>query len=447
MKYYILLSLLLAFTTSYGENLPYIDDQFQCASENEAQSLARDFNVDVNSFGGMELCNSQTDFKKLYNDLIIIKNGRFNASENNLYIKNFIPADRYYDWMKSMTRGMRRGNDVPAATAYNSSGYFTMQDGWTKLSTLGRVGTVLHEARHTESFYHIPCTHGPYMNSTMQGCDRDYSYGGSHAIEMEYYARVSVMGENFHPVYKTMARLMAVARSNFVFNLSPIQTREALFAIDKNTHQGFLVDGNTVYPREVPSQEGSLKRTSFGAAVFSNLKAYAIEMYEKTGFQPVLLDTYSYFKLLLSFPRAVKDFEEFDVNTKRFAVGLTQDNKIISYNFPAGSWGADVSLNFKAIQAVTTLPNGQKGYFLIDNQQSIHQLDPFTLQTSETKEKWANDLVSVALRGQSIYLLKDNGRIYEKTSSSEERESHLFPAGNYSGLISVPLYSGFEVKL
>ena len=111
------------------------------------------------AFGGLELCRFSVDTKKLFNDLKIIKEGRFQPkTTNNVFIRNAIPAPQYYEWMKSMTRGMDRGNDIPAATAYNRGGYFTMQDGWAVLSTLGRVGTVVHEARHTGGYYHIQCT-------------------------------------------------------------------------------------------------------------------------------------------------------------------------------------------------------------------------------------------------------------------------------------------------
>lgn len=446
MKSVFLFLVIFGSVFSQAQEMPYLDEQFKCTSTEEAQKMVKDFKVDVKSFGGMELCNSQVDLKKLLNDLSIIKDGRFSSSGSNVYIRNFIPSDKYYEWMKSMTRGMNRGNDVPAATAYNRFGYFTMQDGWTKLSTLGRVGTVLHEARHTENYVHIPCKQGPYMNSSMQGCDRDYSYGGSHAVEMEYYARVSVLGQNFHPVYKSMARLMAIARSNFVFNTSPIQAREGLFALGASSQQGVLFDKENSYTREVPSAQGVLKRTSYGATIFSGNQAYAIEMYDKTGSQTNLLDTYSYFKLLFSSLQNVKDFEEFDVNTKRFALALTQNNQIISYNFPAGKWGSEINLNMTPVRSTTTVETGEKGYFLIDAQSSIYNYDPATNKLSAPLNyKWNPDFVNIAAINGRLFILKKDGKIYEKMSSGNIELAQL-PQENYSSMTAVPLYDGFEVK-
>ncbi|MEK6772442.1 MAG: hypothetical protein AABY64_00760 [Bdellovibrionota bacterium] len=445
MKFiFIFFAMSYSAISSQAQELPYIDNQFACTNAAEANQMIADFKVNVSSFGGLELCNEKKDIKKLFNDLTIIKNGRFTNTGSNLFIRNFIASDRYYDWMKSMTRGMNRGNDIPAATAYNRSGHFTMQDGWTKLSTLGRVGTVLHEARHTANYAHTRCKHGPYMNTNSAGCDEDYAYGGSHAVEMEYYARVSVLGQNFHPVFKAMARLMAVARSNFVFNTSPIQTREALLAIN-SSNQGVLFDKQNVIQREVPNAKGTLKRTSYGAAIFTGPQAYSIEMYGKTGLPPLILDTYSYFKLLLSLDKQIKDFEEFDTNQKRYVVGLTEANKLVSFNFPLGEWNPEVDVNFTPHRSVTTVETGAQGYFLIDSNMDIYKYDISTKKLSAPLDfKWNPEYINIAKVDNHLFILKNDGKIYEKLASGNIELSR-FPAANYSNLVSVPLYDGFEV--
>ena len=232
-----------------GSDLPYQDGDFGCIAKAEADRYVRDFGIDLNSFGGLELCNPAKDTKKLFNDLQLIEKAEFAPDASHNLIRAFVPYQSYYSWMKSETRGMERGNDVPYATAYNSGGYFTMQDGWAALSTLGRVGTVIHEARHTEGYRHYACSHGPYGASSTPGCDTSYSQGGSHAVEMEYYARVVLDAKNLHPVYKSMARLMALGRTNFVFNETPIRKREALLGLardalghglDEERHRRFL---------------------------------------------------------------------------------------------------------------------------------------------------------------------------------------------------------------
>lgn len=447
MKHFLYVTIFNFFlSAAFAESLPYADDGFKCTDKAEAQAIVKDFNINLKSFGGLELCNPAVDFKKLTNDLMLIKEGRFAMNGENVFIRKFVDSSKYYPWLKSMTRGMNRGNDVPFATAYNRGGYFTMQDGWTKLSSLGRVGTLIHEARHTDRYGHIPCTHGPYMNANSAACDKDYKYGGSHAVEMEYYARVSVLGENFHPVYKSMARLMAIARSNFVFNASPIKNREALFAVSENG-EGLLYNGNQVVRREVPNVEGLLKRTSYGAAIYGKDKAYSIEMYENPNSKINILDTYSYFKLLLSYDNVkYMDFEEFDVNQKRHAVAVTEKNTWMSYDYPGGQWGRESSLNFQPVRSVSTVETGKQGYYLIDASNSIYELNMGQNAFSKPLSyKWNPEFRNIAKVDNRLFILKDDGKIYEKFQDGQIAISPLHQ-GNYKDIVAVPLYDGFEVK-
>ncbi|MBK7963411.1 MAG: hypothetical protein IPK04_20775 [Bdellovibrionales bacterium] len=429
-----------------GSELPYLDTEFQCIDVKQAQMYVADFSIDVKSFGGMELCNSQVDTKKLLNDLSIIQNGRFGTSGNSVYIRGFVDAKNYYGWMKSQTRGMDRGNDIPYATAYNRGGYFTMQDGWAQASTLGRVGVVIHEARHTAGFRHVPCNQGSYQGSSVSGCDTTYNYGGSHAIEMEYYARVSVQGENFHPVYRTMARLMAVARSNFMFNTSPIVKREGLLAISQGSEHGMLFADGTLYDREVPNFEGQLKRTSYGGVILNGLKAMSIELYERSGFQPLIEDTYSYFKLLDPETPSVFDLEEYDIGTRRFLTQINTHNQIATFNFPQGTWNQLRPVPFQTEKTTTTLENGQQGYFLIDHSGAIYSFNSQNQSLGAALEiKWDFNVLSVARLGEDLYVLKKDGRIYLRKPKapeilwSDEQQS-------YSGLVAVPIYTGFDIK-
>ncbi|MGZ3797601.1 MAG: hypothetical protein ACXVB1_14615, partial [Pseudobdellovibrionaceae bacterium] len=379
----------------------------------------------------------------LLNDLQIIEQGQFSTADSNLLIKGYIPADQYYSWMKNQTRGMNRGNDIPYATAYNRMGYFTMQDGWAKVSTLGRVGVVIHEARHTAGYRHYPCQQGPYMGASLDGCDQDFAQAGSHAIEMEYYARVSVMGQNFHPVYKAMARLMAMGRSNFVFNTSPIQKREALLALEEQAGP-ILFDGTRKVQREGNDFAGQLKRTSFGAALFNGLQAVALDLYEITGYSPKINDDYSYFKLLgMSQMGSLKDFEEYDVNQKRYVAAVTSTNQLAFYNFPKGSWNSPASLPLTVERTANTLPTGEKGYFLVNNGGEIYSANGDTQQVTATGKKWDTQVQSAALFGGKVLLLKNDGRIYMKNTDGSES---AFDNGKYTQMVNVPLYDAFEVK-
>jgi len=445
----ISISLFQFSKVAVAETLPYLDSEFSCLSKEEANKYINDFEVDVNSFGGLELCNGQVDTKKLLNDLQIIEKGQFASTGQNLLIRNFIPASQYYSWMKSQTHGMNRGNDIPWATAYNSGGYFTMQDGWAKLSTLGRVGTVIHEARHTAGYRHIPCTSGPYGGTSLSGCDRDYAYGGSHGVEMEYYARVSVQGTNFHPVYKTMARLMAIARSNFVFNVSPIQTREALLLLDSEK-KPILFDRDKSTYREVGTQNGRLKRTSFGAVLLEGLKAISIEMYEVTGFKEAIDDTYSYFKMINQpdspIANGLVDFEEIDLGSRRYALALNSTggrSQVRTYKFASGAWSNPSALNFEAQNFSPFSPEGQKGVFLISKNKEVFQINPENLAQQKTNQIWNSDLIATAVVNQRIYRLKSDHQLYYVENGQEK---NLKSDIAFTDMVSVPLYDAFEVK-
>lgn len=457
---FLVISLLMNFTSwawleanAKAADMPYQDAEFQCISPAEANRYVTDFRINIKSFGGMELCNANIETKKLFNDIQILQQGIFSTHSQNVFIRGFVDAKNYYEWLKQETRGIRRGNDVPYATAYNSGGYFTMQDGWAKLSTLGRVGTFVHEARHTAGYRHIACGQGPYQDSSVSGCDSTYNYGGSHAVEMEYYARVSVQGVNFHPVYKKMARLMAIARSNIFFNTAVIKSREAVLALTAERNEAHLFDNNNWSVREVPQTVGRLKRTSFGGVLFDGVRALAIELYQNSGFTDMVSDTYSYYKLLAEKGGSVKEFEEFDVGTKRYAVKITNTNKLVSYDFPNGTWGRELALPMDIVRTSTSmLGNTQSGLYLISASGEIYNYQPQTQKITGPLALWNPEIKEViAYKGQNL-VLHSSGQI-QVLSARDGSPGSLalrlapWPETNnlYSGLITTPVYDGFEV--
>lgn len=424
--------------------LPVHDPEFGCIDAGTATRYIQDFRIDTRSFGGPEYCRHEVDTKKLLNDLYLVENGRFPANRNqNVLIRGFVPQDQYYAWLKSQTRGVSRGNDVPYATAYNRMGYFTMQDGWAKLSTLGRVGVLIHEARHTAGYGHIRCNAGPYAQSSTPGCDRDYGYGGSHGVEMEYYARVHVHGLNFHPVYKSMARLMAMARANFVFNTPVLRTREALLAVEQSRAVPVLFHNNQSVAREAPQQRGWLKRTSFGAAIFNGMQAFAIELYQRHGTRIDLPDVYSYFKLLERTQQPYKDLEEYDVNGRRFVVGLSANDQIAVYDFPRGTWGSSRQVPFRVARTATTLLDGRRGYFLLDESGRIYPFDAERNQVGAAlPQTWDPQFLAAAhdQNGRLVQLRAD----FTLWNATAPTRSPYVP-GTWSTIVSVPVYDAFEV--
>ncbi len=444
----ILSCVLHAEQITLPSEMPYQDEKFSCVSALDADRYVKDFGVDVNSFGGRELCDSKVEFKKLMNDFNLIEKGSFTQG-TNVFIKEFVPATQYYSWMKSQTQGVERGNDVPYATAYNSGGYFTMQDGWAKLSTLGRVGTVIHEARHTAGYRHVPCNQGTYQGSNLPGCDSSYSYGGSHAIEMEYYGRVSVLGTNFHPVYKKMARLMAIGRSNIFFNTPIIQKKEAVMALSLDRKKSFvLLDNKQWVTKEVPAVAGKLKRTSFGAVIFDLKKAFAIDPYQNSGFTDLVEDVYSYFKLLGEGSAVLKDLEEYDVGVKRFVTQITAADQISNYDFPNGQWGTSYKLPFPVAQTTTAIPESTTaGYYLIQSTGQVAQYQPQTGRVSVLTTKWDFSNQKAVSYNNEVLLLKANGEIHAASGSVEKPWSMAQNLGAISDLVSFPIYDGFKVVI
>lgn len=408
-----------SISTAHAE-LPYADDAFGCITREEADAFVDDFGINVSSFGGMELCNSNVDTKKLFNDLQLIKEGKFNGNKTNMFINNWVNRDGYYNWAQSMTRGIRRGHDIPYATAYNSFGYFTMQDGWAKLSTLGRVGTLIHEARHTAGYGHVSCDQGPYKGAFLSGCDDTLDEGGSHGVEMEYYSRVILQGENFHPVYQQMARLMNLGRANFVFNDVPLKPTEGIVAM---TNREFVImsPGAQAVTKPLPAiQNAQLKRTSSGAALFTGDQAFAIDLAGNT--QTSIVDDYSYFKMLLDRRlTGVTDMEEFDINNRRYLVALTNRGQLHSYIYSEGKWSAPTNANDIA-RLITTTPSGAEGIFVVTNSGSIFSIDPQSLRRSaQPVGTWPNNTLGyLKLRNQLLSLSADgtvldvsNGKSYE----------------------------------
>jgi hypothetical protein len=432
-------------------NIPSLDEEFSCLTDKAASTLISDFNINEISFGGRELCDNRKDTKKLFNDLMIVRDGLFDGEKDNHLIRGFLPKNSYYQWMKEQTLGMERGNDVPYATAYNQNGYFTIQDGWAKLSTLGRVGTIVHEARHTEDYGHVTCSFGPYAGSSIQGCDRDYDGGGSHAIEMEYYARVSEIGSNFHPVYQTMARLMAVARANFVFNKSPLAKKSALLLID-DKQNALLYYQRSLLGRSVGTKTVQLlKRTSFGAAIFDGTTISALDLYHPSVDNRAILDDYSYYKLLRDDRSQtpiteMRDLEEVDLGRKRYFVYLNKLGKMASYVFSQGQWGRLMTSPEPTVPGLfqTVLADGREGLFLQKNE-TIYQLNPENMAATKLPTTWPVEYSTFAKVDNQLYVLSKKGQVLVSNGQGFTPAPGLADQQS-TKMISVPLYDSFEVQ-
>ena len=63
----VLLIIALFFVNVAVAQIPYQDSEFSCLTNAEADRYVKDFNIDVTSFGGKELCDATIDTKKLFN--------------------------------------------------------------------------------------------------------------------------------------------------------------------------------------------------------------------------------------------------------------------------------------------------------------------------------------------------------------------------------------------
>ncbi len=447
----------LASLALHAQTLPYLDEQFSCIDPVVARRYIKDFNISIKSFGGKEYCNPKSDSKRILSDISLIEKGRFEpVDEKNIFINQFVDREHYYDWMKRETRGMKRGNGMPYASAYNSWGYFTFQDGWAQSSTLGRVGTIIHEARHTAGYKHTICTQGPYVKTRVSGCDEALSDGGSHGVEMEYYARVVLEGRNFHPVYAAMARLMVLGRSNAFFNSIPMQKKEIL-ALHSRDGKMIVFDGHSVIERNSTQGlglENVLKKTSFGVTLLSStLLPMAVDLYSDRHGSAVMNDAYSYFKMLFRGDAEKMNFldmEEYDIGDQRFLVALNRSREIFSYTFADGEWSDPVKLTGSPMKFVQTAPDFSTGVFVLDESGKVFPYDA-SLKTVQAplKTEWNFAEVSAYVSwNHSQYILsKVDGHLYEVNQQTNELQRVPELADySFSDVTVAPMYDAFRIE-
>lgn len=441
-----MLALLLLSSLAMAEGpvtLPPVDSEFGCTAQEKAEKYIDDFNINVSSFGGQELCNPEADTKKLFNDLEIIERGEFEGSDTNVFIRNSIPTTAYYPWMKDMTYGVRRGHDIPWATAYNSGGYFTMQDGWAKLSTLGRVGTIIHEARHTAGYRHRPCVRGPYSDTGLSGCDQSVQETGSHGIEMEYYSRVALQGKNFHPVYAAMARMMNLGRANFVFNTMPMQTKEALVALS-GLKALIMTDTENAFIFRPEIGEGFvLKRTSFGASLYNGRQAYAMDLYSLAHANRKIEDDFSYYKLIkMPIFTPDVDLQELDQGAKRYLISLDAGGNVRSFVFEEAEWSRPTQINGGKFLS-TVAPGGQRGLFVVKVNGGVCSLNVETLRCgADLAQSWPMDVVTYTYFGDRLLSLRRDGVVIDVLKGESFDKLNGIAVEQ---IVSAPIWDAFKL--
>lgn len=374
---FFILALLVLFSgcnfleAAYGSQLlPVLEDQFGCLNADWAAKQEKALHVDVQSFGGREVCRPEADYKKLMTSMLIINMGQFGQkpSQPNIFNRDTVPLD-YGKFVTENTYSIQRGQDIPYATAYNDMGNVTVQDAWNKLAILGRVGTLIHEARHTKGYYHIRCNHGPYGETNVAGCDSTLEYGGSHAVEMEYYARVLDQGLNFHPLYRTMSRLMLLARAPLFFNKSPIQFRPTMVLSLKDATVIVRADGTTVRRQPIlrsQNAEMRLKAVTHGTVMadFKNHQFAAVDIRGDGGVTPYTQEDYSYFKFFRDIRFADRrwlDAEEADLGKTWAFLAIDLEGHVLRYKYDEGDFSRTKNAFEKVSAKFYSLSNQEPG--------------------------------------------------------------------------------------
>ena len=244
-----------------------------------------------------------------------------------------------------------------------------------------------------------------------------------------------------------MARLMALGRSNFVFNQTPIRAREALLA--KTDAKLLLLDGETMFERALPeaAKNFTLKRTSFGASLVKESKALALDLYAISNGGALVKDDYSYYKLfqtsLANPPREIHSIEEIDVGERRFFAVLGEQGKVYSYDFPNGAWARASNPLSGAQSFVTHAPDGSAGLFVVKSDGAIL---PFNLLTrtygAPLRDRWLSGVRSYTPYGKDLLKLLADGSVVNASSGSPVREWNGVLVNE---LVAVPLYDAFEV--
>ncbi|MCB0419849.1 MAG: hypothetical protein KDD61_02575 [Bdellovibrionales bacterium] len=386
------------------------ENNVPCIDEQKAIQWNRDFNINLSSFSKANLCDRNNELYQLYESFLVLENGQFDRGVSSQFILGVVKEDQYLKWTNDRVFRIRRGRDIPYATAYNSGGSITVQDGWAQLSSLGKVGTLIHEARHTDGYSHTQCRQGPYRDVSVPGCDPSVRYGGAHGVEMEYYARVALLGKNFHPTYQSMARLMLLARGHFVFNQPPIKSLDGLFFRATSGETYYFSKG--VYYQELSLlgwENWIIKRGSTGPVLFNGLEAAVVDLYNAQ-IAPIR-DEFTYFKIL-SFPRpeAFVDVEEFDDGPQKYLLAIGESGALYKYSFGRSQWILMARGSYRQFR--TRSLDGTLGVYVLQANSEYAHWDLSRGRLDLMPQKWPQDVVSVAKMGHEIVMLKRDGLVY-----------------------------------
>lgn len=178
--------------------------------------------------------------------------------------------DAYLNYVLRLAEQAVRDRELAAETSQSLAawvdGQYQLYSAFFKAPLVMQAATWVHEARHGEgvrlnlrpnSLDHVICDRGAARGKVR--CDRRLSDRGAQAAEFEYLARVAVRGENFHPVYESLGRLLAIVNARNFFNEAPIAPKTTLAALTEDDRL-LVLDKGEWFERASLSVPGRLIR-------------------------------------------------------------------------------------------------------------------------------------------------------------------------------------------
>lgn len=182
----------------------------------------------------------------------------------------------YFTYVIENLRSVARSVDAELpGRAFWRDGLYLQAD-FFRLPLVSQAATFVHEARHGEMarialasaramkpVEHVLCRTGTHRGS--MDCDATFNQRGAYAAELEYLVRVAVAGENFHPAYKSLSRLLALDASENFFNVAVLKTTATLAALTRDDRL-LVLDSGEWFERGSLSVPGDLIRRRAQAA-------------------------------------------------------------------------------------------------------------------------------------------------------------------------------------
>lgn len=199
------------------------DKKTQCIEVSEAEFLIAKYKVRLETFPRVrnslsaELCAPQSKLRRILEAIRIIEFASFND-----YPSGFVNRSYSDFFLERSTEILGKGcesqwGSFAIACHQTNKGPTMVGQNIFHYPPLFIAGALLHEARHADGFDHVNCTN-PKMGSASQGCDSQFSDGGSYAVQAEFFARIAVYGRNFDSTLRETARGFALDHVEMHFN-------------------------------------------------------------------------------------------------------------------------------------------------------------------------------------------------------------------------------------